>query len=333
MYTLPDKTRQKINKLAQNQVPFWFMTDFLGQQAWVLDQNELAKENIYFDYQGQGNLPTNPHTEIAKVLFEKFPISYEAYQQKFEQIQQHIRRGDTYLLNLSAPTQIQTNLSLWQIFLQSKAKYRLFFKDKLLCFSPETFIQIKNGKIFTYPMKGTIEAKIPQAQNQVLTDPKEKAEHYTIVDLLRNDLNAVAKKVQVKRFRYLERLITSDKDLWQVSSEICGDLPPDYRTHLGDLLARLLPAGSISGAPKPKTIEIITQTEGYERGFYTGVMGYFDGQSLDTAVMIRFIERQGNALCFKSGGGLTFMSEPKKEYEELINKVYLPFPIAVFSNH
>jgi para-aminobenzoate synthetase component 1 len=85
-----------------------------------------------------------------------------------------------------------------------------------------------------------------------------------------------------------------------------------------------LPAGSITGAPKAKTVEIIKQTENYTRGFYTGIFGYFDGVNLDSAVMIRFIENENGRLFFKSGGGITSMSEVQKEYEELIQKIYVP---------
>jgi para-aminobenzoate synthetase component 1 len=86
-----------------------------------------------------------------------------------------------------------------------------------------------------------------------------------------------------------------------------------------------LPAGSISGAPKPKTLEIIKKIEDYERGFYTGICGYFDGNALDTGVMIRFIEQEGDQLFFKSGGGITSFSDAKTEYQEMIDKIYLPF--------
>ena len=91
------------------------------------------------------------------------------------------------------------------------------------------------------------------------------------------------------------------------------------------ILQKLLPAGSISGAPKASTLRIIEEIEGYERGFYTGIMGQFNGQELNTGVMIRFIEQQNDQLIFKSGGGITIFSEEEMEYKELIQKVYLPF--------
>jgi para-aminobenzoate synthetase component 1 len=134
----------------------------------------------------------------------------------------------------------------------------------------------------------------------------------------------VAKNVKVEKFRYIEHLITSDKHLLQLSSKISGELPSDYTKHIGDIIFRLLPAGSISGAPKKKTIEIIHEVEPYNRGYYTGIMGYFDGKNLDSGVMIRFIEKTPQGLIYKSGGGITTMSDVNKEYQELIDKVYVP---------
>jgi para-aminobenzoate synthetase component 1 len=173
-------------------------------------------------------------------------------------------------------------------------------------------------------MKGTIDAAIPNAEETILNDPKETAEHNTIVDLIRNDLSMVSKNVRVEKFRFIDEIKTAGKTLLQVSSEIVGDIQHDFFDHLGDRLFTLLPAGSISGAPKTKTIEIIEEAENYNRGFYTGVFGYFDGRSLDSAVMIRYIEQQTDQLVFKSGGGITTFSNCKKEYEELKDKVYLP---------
>jgi len=86
----------------------------------------------------------------------------------------------------------------------------------------------------------------------------------------------------------------------------------------------MLPAGSVTGAPKKMTTSIIRDIENSDRGYYTGVCGVFDGESLDSAVMIRFIELQNGMMQFRSGGGITFMSQAREEYEELIEKVYVP---------
>jgi para-aminobenzoate synthetase component I len=210
------------------------------------------------------------------------------------------------------------------LFHLSTAKYKLLMNDQLLVFSPETFVQIRDGKIFSYPMKGTIDAHIPSAEEIILNDPKEKAEHITIVDLIRNDLSLVAEQVHVSKFRYIDRIKTSDKDLLQVSSEVVGTLPENYQAHVGDILVSLLPAGSISGAPKQKTLEIISEAEQEPRGYYTGVVGFFDGEQLDSGVMIRFIEKSNNSYYYRSGGGITAQSTAEAEYQEVIDKVYVP---------
>jgi para-aminobenzoate synthetase component 1 len=173
-------------------------------------------------------------------------------------------------------------------------------------------------------MKGTIDASLPNAEQVILSDEKELSEHVTIVDLIRNDLSAVAKNVNVNRFRYVEKIQTSQKNLLQISSEIAGDLPDDYASFIGSTLISLLPAGSISGAPKRKTIQIIREAEQEKRKFYTGVFGYFDGINLDSAVMIRFIEQEGEKFYYRSGGGITAQSEAEKEYQEAIDKIYAP---------
>ena len=236
----------------------------------------------------------------------------------------HLNYGDTFLLNLTAKTEVQISQSLEDTFYISKAKYKLWVKNEFLVFSPETFIQISDGKIYSYPMKGTIDAAIPGAEEIILTNEKEKAEHVTIVDLIRNDLSMVATDVQVSRFRYVDTITTSHKNLLQVSSEIVGILPEDYLSKIGDILISLLPAGSISGAPKKKTLEIIRMAEQEKRSYYTGVMGLFDGEKLDTGVMIRFVEQSGNRFFYRSGGGITTQSDPEMEYQEMIDKVYVP---------
>ena len=172
-------------------------------------------------------------------------------------------------------------------------------------------------------MKGTIDADLPHADQLLLHNEKETAEHYTIVDLLRNDLAMVSQNVQVRRFKYLEQLSTTHKNLLQMSSEITGDLPANWQHSLGDLLFALLPAGSITGAPKKKTISIIRAAEQHPRGFYTGISGIFDGTDLDTCVNIRFIAQQDDALYYHSGGGITCNSTPENEYQEMIDKIYL----------
>lgn len=232
--------------------------------------------------------------------------------------------GNSYLANLTCKTPIDTSLTLKEIFMRSKARYKLWLSDRFVCFSPETFVRINQGVISSCPMKGTISCSVANAEQVLMDDVKEAAEHATIVDLIRNDLSKVAEKVTVRRYRYVEKLHTNCGDILQTSSEITGVLPADYRSHLGDIIMAQLPAGSITGAPKRKTMEIIHQAEGYDRGFYTGVAGVCQDGKLDSCVLIRFIDKENGKLYFKAGGGITAKSDCKKEYEEVIEKTYVP---------
>ncbi|HIP46497.1 MAG TPA: aminodeoxychorismate synthase component I, partial [Campylobacterales bacterium] len=171
----------------------------------------------------------------------------------------------------------------------------------------------------------TIDAKIPNAKEKILNNEKEMAEHTMVVDLLRNDLSMVAKKVRVEKFRYVDNIKAGERELLQVSSKIRGELEENWQDTIGDILCAMLPAGSITGAPKKSTTEIIKKVEGYERGFYSGVFGVFDGESVDSAIMIRYIEKIGEEFYYKSGGGITIDSELISEYNEMCEKIYVPF--------
>jgi para-aminobenzoate synthetase component 1 len=312
----------QINRLAASRIPFLFIVDYKAEYGYVIKIEDLDKNYIQFEINNQKNQLQIPKNEA--IQWDVFPLRFSEYETKFNSVQKHIHKGNSFLTNLTQPTEVETNLSLLDLFECGSAKYKLWLKDKFIVLSPETFVQINGQTITSFPMKGTIDASIPYADEIILNDPKEKAEHATIVDLIRNDLSLVASNVEVKCYRYIEKLTTNKHDLLQVSSKISGLLPDNYYQKLGDILFTLLPAGSISGAPKPKTLEIIEQVEAYHRGFYTGICGLFDGENLDSTVMIRFIEQQNDKMIFKSGGGITAQSDIKKEYEELIQKVYVP---------
>jgi para-aminobenzoate synthetase component I len=309
---------QQLSSLVSSGVPCFFYTDFTGERLHCYTLDELKAEDIEFAFQSDANSSNNPH----KPFFSS--LSLENYRQKFTSVQEHIRRGNTYLLNLTQPTPIESPYTLKEIYTMAHAPYKLRVRDQFVCFSPEPFITIENNTIHTYPMKGTIDASLPNAIDSILNDPKEFAEHTMIVDLLRNDLGIVARNIKVEKFRYISTIDTGNKKLHQVSSHISGLLESNWKENTGELILTLLPAGSISGTPKRKTVEIIKEIEGYDRGYFTGVFGHFDGENLYSAVAIRFIENMNGKLIYKSGGGITTESECESEYKELIDKIYIP---------
>lgn len=387
----------KINQLASQDEPFLFVINYQGDKAFIRLLSDINPEECLFDFEGRGNLShawketwkeetSEKETsekeiwkeEISETTWQIEPPLYEDYERSFNIVKSNIMAGNSYLTNLTCRVPVSCNLSLEEIFHRAKGKYKLLLRRKrtqaedkahlkeenieenltpFVCFSPETFVRIKGGRIYSYPMKGTLDASLPNAEKQLMEDRKEAAEHATIVDLIRNDLSRVAEDVRVDKYRYIDVLHTNKGDILQTSSEISGRLPEDYPHHLGEILDAQLPAGSITGAPKDKTMQIIHEAEGYDRGFYTGIMGIYDQGELNSAVMIRFIEEEtspvdfetdgeknfkasegkgdeasegkrdeaSRKLYFKAGGGITSKSDCQKEYEEVIQKIYLPF--------
>jgi len=310
-----------MNSLGRDRVPFLFIISYDKSQIFIQKLHELDSD-IYYKLNQKRNYKKEP---IDKTFFlKKSPISFDRYKEAIYKVKEHIKAGDTYLLNLTFQTPIDTDLSMLEIFKYSQANYKLYFKDTFVCFSPERFIKIESNTISTYPMKGTIDANIDNAKEKILQDTKEMAEHTMIVDLMRNDLGIVANSVRVEKFRYIDKIKAGEKELYQVSSHIEAKVDKLWHQHIGDILDSITPAGSITGTPKRKTIEIIESIEDYDRDFYTGIFGIYDGNSLDSSVMIRFIDKQQNSLYYKSGGGITLDSSTQSEYQELIDKIYLP---------
>ena len=303
--------------------PFLFLIDFKCAYPFVCKLSEAAQNGFLYDVKGNRNFPIN-YDAIEQPELAIHKLDKQVYTKAFDNVLRNINEGNSYLLNLTFPTEIQSNLNLRQLFEVAKAPYKIYKEGSFVSFSPECFVRIKDGYIYAYPMKGTIDASIENAEQKLMENKKERWEHNTIVDLIRNDLSRVASEVRVTKFRYLEKIKTNRNEIYQTSSEIRGKLPSDWTENLGEILFKLLPAGSISGAPKAKTLEIIEEAEIAPRNYYTGIFGLFDGYSLDSAVCIRFIEQEGDKLFYKSGGGITFMSKVEEEYQEIIDKIYVP---------
>ena len=321
MWYSKEEGYRQIDDLGDARTPFLFIISYDQHKIFVQPLESLDND-IYYKLETWRNYPVQKREKGFS--FSKQPVAFARYQKALAKVHEEIRQGNTYLLNLTFKTPIETDLSLKEIFTYARAKFKLYFKDRFICFSPERFVEITGDTIATYPMKGTIDANIPDAKAKILADEKEMAEHVMIVDLMRNDLGIIGSEVKVEQFRYVEKIRAGDKALLQVSSKITAKLPKGWHSHIGTLLSRILPAGSITGTPKKKTVEIIEKIEDFDRGFYTGVFGVFDGASLRSGVMIRFIEKEGGLLFYKSGGGITIDSDACSEYEELIDKIYLP---------
>ena len=314
---------EKMNLLGKEHKPFLFAVDFEMDNGFVLE-NPFSQQDILFNFNSITNFSSQENDSLSPSL-KVYAKSFEEYDKQFDVVRKGLLRGDSFLANLTIKTKIDINISLEEIFQKANSKYKLLIRDKFVCFSPECFVKIEDNTISTFPMKGTIDASIENAKEVILSDYKETCEHNTIVDLMRNDLNIIGSNVRVERFRFVDDLKTSRGNILQVSSEVKADLNYDFYPKLGDILFKLLPVGSISGAPKESTIQIIKEAESEKRGFYTGVFGFFDGHNLDSAVIIRYIEKVNDSHYFRSGGGITINSSSMDEYQEAISKIYLPF--------
>lgn len=310
--------QERLNQLGRNRRPCFFILPYDApfDEGFCYPLDALAPQLAV--QMGPYRLGAQPLRAAAPPQLVPDRGDYEQYRHAFEALMHEIGEGNSYLANLCARTPLRGRPDLEQLYAWSQSRFKLLFRDRFVCFSPESFITIRANRLMTHPMKGTLPCDQPP--EQLLKNPKEQAEHTMVVDLLRNDLSQIAKGVRVKRWRYIEQA----GSLWQSSSAIAGQLDRGWPDRLGDLLATLLPAGSISGAPKRSTVAILDRIEGFRRGFFSGVFGIFDGQDLYSAVLIRFVEQASEGAYFKSGGGITADSDPQAEYAELRAKARFP---------
>lgn len=327
LFSMKESIIKRLNDLGATQTPMVFLLDFELENPHVWTLPEAHEVGLHFALGEAPRVGLGPSHWITSVKL----VNETAYRRAFDHVHQHLALGDSFLVNLTASHEIELGGTLEDIYQAAAAKCKIWWEDKWVCFTPEPFVHISaEGTMSSFPMKGTAEWQGVEDEEKLRENKKELFEHTTIVDLIRNDLSRVANRVWVDRFRYLEKIPTADgRIIMQLSSCIQGSLVPDWRGQIGTLISELLPAGSISGAPKPKTLDIIQEAERFlhpegKRGYYTGIFGYFDGDTLQTFVLIRFIEQTPSGFLFKSGGGITYLSDPDLEYQELASKVYVP---------
>jgi para-aminobenzoate synthetase component 1 len=313
-----------MNDYGNRRVPFVFAIDYDMCQCLFFDNPTNCTQIHWATELANNGRPTAESNNHTPKLEIKQALTFDEYAKKFNIVKTGLNHGDSFLTNLTVGVEVNCNLSFNEIYNVCDARYKFLIPNSFVCFSPEKFIRIKDNNIYAYPMKGTIDATIPNAEEQLMNSYKEKCEHNTIVDLLRNDLSMVSANVHVNRFRYIEHIKTQKGEILQTSSEIAGELTSDWHSKIGDIIVNLLPAGSICGAPKPATLKLIADAEQSPRGWYTGVWGYYDGKSIDTAVMIRCLAKRNGKTYFHSGGGITINSCAEDEYNEVLQKIYLP---------
>ena len=189
---------KQANAFSSARKPFFFLIDFEQKQPVLLPLAECSSHQIFFQFPTCNNVSFSDFDKQFE--FSRRPLKFDRYQTAFELVKNEIQKGNSYLLNLAFPTQIQTNYSLKEIFIKSQAKYKLLYQDKFVCFSPETFIHIKDNKIYSYPMKGTINASEENAKQKLLDSKKEFEDIYINFNDYEKELK---KKDQVSNFSFV----------------------------------------------------------------------------------------------------------------------------------
>ncbi len=258
-------------------------------------------------------------------------ISEEQYIANVEKAKEYIRNGDIFQVVPSQRFEAETVAEPYDVYRMLRSTnpspYLYYFKHpdyKIAGASPEKLLSVTNGLCMTKPIAGTIrrgETPEEDAANEkrLINDPKELAEHTMLVDLGRNDVGKVSKfgSVRAENLMHIERY----SRIMHIVSDVYGDLRDD-KTAV-DALMSVLPAGTLSGAPKIRAMEIIDELETTQRGLYGGTVGYlaFDG-NMDTCIAIRTVLFRNGKAYVQAGGGVVADSDPKKEYAESKNKAY-----------
>ena len=263
-------------------------------------------------------------TSPMRPLFSK-----EQYCSMVEKAKHHIREGDIFQIVLSNRLEADFEGSLFNAYrilrTVNPSPYMFYFSSsdlEVAGASPETLVKLEDGVLHTFPLAGTrprgkTEAEDKQLEAELLADPKELAEHNMLVDLGRTDSGKISKfgSVAVEKYHSIERY----SHVMHIGSTVRGELADD-RTAL-DAIDAILPAGTLSGAPKIRACQLINDLENNKRGIYGGAIGYLDFTgNLDTCIAIRIAYKKNGKVFVRSGAGIVADSVPESEYQECINK-------------
>ena len=269
-------------------------------------------------------------TEPLKLKSDFKPaFSREKYCGMVDKAKHYIREGDIFQVVLSNRIEAEISGSLFDTYrvlrTTNPSPYMFYFSSndiEIAGASPETLVKLNDNKLYTFPLAGTrprgkTEEEDLQLEKELLADEKELAEHNMLVDLGRNDIGRIAEigSVRVDKYLSIERF----SHVMHIGSTVTGDL----REGLDSLSAidSILPAGTLSGAPKIRACEIINELENNKRGIYGGAIGYVDlSGNIDTCISIRIAFARNNKVFIRSGAGIVADSVPEKEFEECLNK-------------
>ncbi len=255
--------------------------------------------------------------------------SQDAWEKMVGAAKQHIRDGDIFQIVLSNPLYAQAPGSLFDAYrlmrTSNPSPYMVFMSSddiELAAASPETLVRLEHNKVLTYPLagscaRGASDAEDMQLISKLRADEKELAEHNMLVDLGRNDLGRASVLGSVEVEQYLDVLKFSH--VMHLGSVVSGTLDPSCDAL--DVIDSILPAGTLSGAPKIRACQLIQELEGAQRGIYGGAIGYIDlSGNLDTCIAIRMAYKRDGRICVQSGAGIVADSDAEREYMECANK-------------
>jgi anthranilate synthase component 1 len=253
----------------------------------------------------------------------RFPDQAE-HERRVGRVQEHIRLGDAFQVVLSQRAERPTDatpLAVYRALRRINPSPYLFLLElddlALVGSSPETHVKVEGTRASLNPIAGTTERGDGDAE-RLLTSDKDRAEHVMLVDLGRNDLSRVCKPgtVKVERFLQPERF----SHVTHLVSEVAGELQDGVTPF--DVLRATFPAGTVSGAPKVRAMQIVSDLEGHRRGTYAGVVGYhLPGVGLDTCIAIRTVRLSDGRAYLQAGGGIVVDSDPAAEHRECLNKL------------
>ena len=290
---------------------------------------EAAKDTL----KEMADLIRNGEKEVFKPLELKTEItphfSEKQYCEMVEKAKEYIREGDIFQVVLSNPMRAEAEGSLFDTYrvlrTENPSPYMFYFSSddiELSGASPETLAKLENGKISTFPLAGTRprgkdDEEDKALEAELLKDEKELAEHNMLVDLGRNDIGKVSEIGSVKVEEYLS--IERFSHVMHIGSTVTGKIRADKDAV--DAVDAILPAGTLSGAPKFRACQIIEELENDTRGVYGGAIGYLDFTgNMDTCIAIRLVYKKNGRICIRSGAGVVADSVPENEFRECINK-------------